>query len=113
MFSLLSSYTNNTILALTLVESPPQGLPKTSYYKMVDWWLFFSSNVLVITIGFHTYLAYLASKKNAKARKAAEAAANGVAGGRLEPDNGSIFFRAARFMTPSSRANAVNGGVRK
>ncbi len=25
---------------------------------MVDWWLFFASNVLVLTMTFHTYLGY-------------------------------------------------------
>ncbi len=29
---------------------------------MIDWWLFFASNVLVITMAFHTYLAYLCDK---------------------------------------------------
>ncbi len=50
-------------------------MPKTSYYKMVDWWLFFASNVLVITIGFHTYLAYLSSKSK---REIAKAGGNAV-----------------------------------
>ncbi len=31
---------------------------------MVDWWLFFASNVLVITMAFHTYLAYLCQTAN-------------------------------------------------
>ncbi len=26
---------------------------------MLDWWLFFSSNILVITMAFHTYLCYM------------------------------------------------------
>ncbi len=34
---------------------------------MIDWWLFFSSNVLVVTLCFHTFLAYVCS--HAKAHK--------------------------------------------
>ena len=34
-----------------------QGLPKTSYYKFIDYWLLFSLNMLVFSMGFHTYLA--------------------------------------------------------
>ncbi len=26
---------------------------------MIDWWLFFASNILVVTMAFHTYLAFL------------------------------------------------------
>ena len=39
-----------------------QGLPKTSYYKLIDWWFLVSFNILVITLGFHTYLSYIVSK---------------------------------------------------
>ena len=34
-------------------------MPKTSYYKLIDWWLLSCSNLLVFTLGFHTYLAYV------------------------------------------------------
>ena len=39
-----------------------QGLPKTSYYKLIDWWFLVSFNILVLTLGFHTYLSYIVSK---------------------------------------------------
>jgi len=29
---------------------------------LIDWWLFFSANVLVLTMVFHTYVAYLCRK---------------------------------------------------
>ncbi len=67
-------------------------MPKTSYYKMVDWWLFFSSNALAITMAFHTYLAYMCAKAKA---------------GEDFPRDGS-FLRTARFMTPASRVSAMN-----
>lgn len=35
-----------------------QGLPKTSYYKLIDWWLLFSLNMLVLTMALHTYVAH-------------------------------------------------------
>jgi hypothetical protein len=39
-----------------------QDLPKTANFKMIDIWLFFASNVLVITMGFHTYLSCMVDK---------------------------------------------------
>ena len=33
-----------------------QDLPKTSYYKLMDWWLIISGNSLVYTMAVHTYL---------------------------------------------------------
>ena len=39
-----------------------QGLPKTSYYKLIDWWFLISFNILVLTLAFHTYLSYIVSK---------------------------------------------------
>ena len=39
-----------------------KDLPITSYFKLIDWWLLVISNVLVITLGFHTYLAYINNK---------------------------------------------------
>ena len=39
-----------------------QDLPITSYYKLIDWWFLVCFNLLVITLGFHTYLAYVMNK---------------------------------------------------
>ena len=39
-----------------------QDLPLTSYYKLVDWWLLVLFNMLVSTLGFHTYLTHLLKK---------------------------------------------------
>lgn len=35
-----------------------QNLPKTAYYKFIDYWLMFSMQMLVITMGIHTYVAH-------------------------------------------------------
>ena len=43
-----------------------QTLPKTSYYKMIDWWLLISLNILVVTMAFHTFLAHQVSKATNK-----------------------------------------------
>ena len=40
-----------------------QGLPKTSYYKLIDWWLFAGLNKLVLIFAVHTYLAYVVSQE--------------------------------------------------
>ena len=39
-----------------------QGLPMTSYYKLIDWWLSLALYTLVMTMAFHTYLAHVVSK---------------------------------------------------
>lgn len=36
----------------------PQNLPKTSYYKMIDYWLIFCLNILIVTFTFHTAIGY-------------------------------------------------------
>ncbi len=41
-------------------------MPKTSSFKMIDWWLLFASNVLVITMAFHTYLAFMCETEKKK-----------------------------------------------
>ena len=35
-----------------------QGLPKTSYYKLIDYWLMFILNILAFMMLYHTYLQY-------------------------------------------------------
>ena len=37
-------------------------MPITAYYKLIDWWLLIIFNALLLTLGFHTYLAYVISK---------------------------------------------------
>ena len=37
-------------------------MPITAYYKLIDWWLLVLFNLLLLTLGFHTYLAYVISK---------------------------------------------------
>ena len=33
-------------------------MPKTSYYKMIDYWLIFCLNILIVTFTFHTAIGY-------------------------------------------------------
>merc|ERR1712038_661841 len=52
-----------TMLVLaTITASIQQGLPRTSYYKMIDIFLIVKLNSLVITMGFHTYVAYIVTQ---------------------------------------------------
>merc|ERR1719336_98494 len=36
-----------------------QSLPATPYFKMIDIWLFFTMNLMVLCLIFHTYLEYV------------------------------------------------------
>ena len=65
----IENFTDRIMVALTtllvvatITSSIQAGLPKTSYYKMIDWWLLIALNLMVITMGFHTYMAYHISK---------------------------------------------------
>ena len=47
--------TLTTMLVIaTIMSSIQQNLPKTSYYKLIDYWLMFTLNILVITFVIHT-----------------------------------------------------------
>lgn len=57
-----------TMLVVATITSAIQAsLPKTSYYKMIDWWLLVSLNILVVTMAFHTFLAHTVSKARQRA----------------------------------------------
>ena len=43
-----------------------QGLPKTSYYKAIDYWFFFTLTTMILTMLFHTITAYTIRKAEAK-----------------------------------------------
>jgi hypothetical protein len=45
------------LVVATVMSSISSSLPKTFYYKLIDWWLNFSLTMLVITMAFHTFLA--------------------------------------------------------
>ena len=47
----------------SIEESIFQTLPATPYFKMIDIWLFFSMNLMVISLIFHTYLQYVVKKE--------------------------------------------------
>ena len=35
-----------------------QDIPETSYFKLIDYWLLFSLNMLALAMAFHTGLAF-------------------------------------------------------
>ena len=41
-------------------------LPATPYFKMIDIWLFFSMNLMVLSLIFHTYLENIVGKETDK-----------------------------------------------
>ena len=44
-------------------------LPATPYFKMIDIWLFFSMNLMVLSLIFHTYLENIVGKEAEKKDK--------------------------------------------
>jgi len=65
----LENFTDRAMIVLTtmlviatITASIQADLPITSYYKLIDWWFLVCFNLLVITLGFHTYLAYVMNK---------------------------------------------------
>ena len=43
-----------------------QSLPKTAYFKLIDFWFLFSLNVFILTFMFHTFVGYLHGRLNAQ-----------------------------------------------
>jgi hypothetical protein len=50
------------LVIATISASIQQSLPATPYYKMIDIWLFFSMNLMVYSLSFHTYLQHIIKK---------------------------------------------------
>ena len=46
------------LVVATIMSTIQQQLPKTSYYKLIDYWLMFILNILACMMGFHTYLQF-------------------------------------------------------
>jgi len=62
----VTNFSDRTMVSLTLMlviatisASIQQSLPATPYFKMIDIWLFFSMNLMVVCLIFHTYLEYV------------------------------------------------------
>ena len=51
------------LVIATITASIQQTLPATPYFKMIDIWLFFSMNLMVISLIFHTYLQFVVKKE--------------------------------------------------
>jgi len=71
----VTNFSDRTMVSLTLMlviatisASIQQSLPATPYFKMIDIWLFFSMNLMVVCLIFHTYLEYVVQtvEKNEK-----------------------------------------------
>ena len=76
-----------------------QDLPKSASFKMIDWWLFFASNVLVITMAFHTYLGYLCEE--ARQERLQQASGGDGSGGRCLSLPRLIFWAKRRRSSSS------------
>ncbi|CAB4061993.1 unnamed protein product [Lepeophtheirus salmonis] len=44
------------LVVATLTSTIQAGLPKTAYYKLIDYWLMFCFNILVVLMFYHTYI---------------------------------------------------------
>jgi len=62
----VTNFSDRTMVSLTLMlviatisASIQQSLPATPYFKMIDIWLFFTMNLMVLCLIFHTYLEYV------------------------------------------------------
>jgi len=91
----------NGFILLSSIIPPLQDLPKTSYYKLIDWWLFFSTNILVVTMLFHTFLASMcrsAAKEKDEKEKADQTSTSLY---------GSLRYLPTAFLFESSSTSAT------
>ena len=56
------------LVIATITASIQMTLPATPYFKMIDIWLFFSMNLMVMALIFHTYLEHVVGKENKDSR---------------------------------------------
>merc|ERR1711860_18226 len=54
------------LVIATLQSTTQQSLPKTAYFKLIDFWFLFSLNVFILTFMFHTFVGYLHGRLNAQ-----------------------------------------------
>ena len=86
-----------TVIDLGTYKFHFQGLPKTSYYKLVDYWLSFGLNSLVLTLIFHTYLAHVVSVAKKKT---------------FSLISGTRFFSARQDMDTKQNYNVLKKATR-
>ena len=62
MYTRTSSYALILYVLLCITNYVLQNLPKTNYYKLIDYWLLFALIILVLICTIHTYVGHLCSK---------------------------------------------------
>lgn len=60
----VNDFSDRVMVALTVLlvmaslqTSVQEAIPKTAYFKFIDWWILFSLNTQIVIMAFHTYLA--------------------------------------------------------
>ena len=43
-------------IILVYIDVVSQMVPKTSYLKMIDYWLLYSFNIMIVIMGVHTWM---------------------------------------------------------
>ena len=54
------------LVIATLQSSAQESLPKTAYFKLIDFWFLFSLNIFILTFMYHVFVGYLLSKSKAE-----------------------------------------------
>ncbi|TRY75302.1 hypothetical protein TCAL_15664 [Tigriopus californicus] len=52
------------LVVATIMSTIQQNLPKTAYYKLIDYWLMFILNILASMMLFHTFLQFTIKRDN-------------------------------------------------
>ena len=66
----MTNFTDRVMVSLTLMlviatitAAIQLTLPATPYFKLIDVWLFFSMNLMVLSLVFHTYLEHVVDRE--------------------------------------------------
>ena len=54
------------LVIATLQSSAQESLPKTAYFKLIDFWFLFSLNIFILTFMYHVFVGYMLSKSKAE-----------------------------------------------
>ena len=56
------------MVVATVQSSIVKMVPKTAYYKMIDYWLLYSFNIIIVMMVVHTYMDHFVKRDPADQR---------------------------------------------
>ncbi len=117
LFFSVSNFSDRVMVALTVMlvmaslqSSVQDSLPKTAYFKFIDWWILFSLNTQIWIMAFHTFQGIYANKEYQRYKEAMMLKVVGPTAGAGAGANGPPMANAdskISVMTASTSGSAI------